>query len=46
MGKTTKIKRGLIKINISTKEKLDKLKTHPRQSYNEVINNLIEKVKK
>ena len=35
-----------IKIQISTKKKLDKLKVHPRQSYDGVINDIIDKVKK
>ena len=42
----TKKKIITIKIDPSTKKRLDELKIHPRQSYNEAINDLIEKVKK
>jgi len=34
-----------IKISDNLKKKLDKLKIHPRQSYGEVIGNLIENAK-
>ena len=32
----------LMRVDLETKEFLDKLKTHPRQSYNEVIQDLID----
>ncbi|MBS7610692.1 hypothetical protein KEJ27_00540 [Candidatus Bathyarchaeota archaeon] len=32
-----------IKVKEETKKKLDELKVHPRQSYDEVINRLIER---
>jgi len=35
-----------IKIKEKTKKELDKLKIHPRQSYDEVIINLVRKCKK
>jgi len=35
-----------IKIKEKTKKELDKLKIHPRQSYDEVIMNLVKKCKK
>jgi len=31
-----------VKVSESVKKKLDSIKIHPRQSYNEVIENLIE----
>lgn len=31
-----------LKISVETKAELDKLKVHPRQSYDEIINILIE----
>ncbi len=46
MSKLKKEKSELIKLKISTKKELDKLKVHPRQSYDEVINKLMEKFKK
>ena len=33
----------VMKIKISTKKKLDKLKVHPNQSYDEVIQELLKK---
>jgi len=39
---TNKIKSKHIRIKIETKEKLDELKVHPNQSYNELIENLIK----
>ncbi|MEM0076809.1 MAG: antitoxin VapB family protein [Thermoproteota archaeon] len=35
-----------IKVKEETKKKLDKLKVHPRQSYDEVINRLIKRCRK
>jgi hypothetical protein len=35
-----------IRVNMATKVLLDKLKVHPRQSYDEVINELVDFVKK
>lgn len=35
-----------IKISEETKKKLDKLKVHPRQSYEEVIKKLVENGKR
>ncbi len=35
-----------IKIKEETKQLLDKLKVHPRQSYDEIIRRLIEEYKK
>jgi len=34
-----------IKISTKTKEELDKLKIHPRQSYEEIIECLLKKLK-
>jgi len=34
-----------IKISTKTKEELDKLKIHPRQSYEEIIEYLLKKLK-
>ena len=39
------MKKSTIKIKILTKKKLDSLKVHPRQSYDEVINFIIKKYK-
>lgn len=37
------MKTTTIAITNETKEKLDKLKVHPNQSYDEVITNILEK---
>ena len=46
MGKPKKEKTELIKLKISTKKKLDKLKVHKRQNYDEVINDLLKSTPK
>lgn len=36
----------VMRIKITTKERLKKLKIHPRQSYDEVINIILDKIEK